>query len=102
MSVKTWLKGRAWAEDKVQTSGPFARFVFTDETYGDLIFRTATAVDAAGRFVPEAAEPVAYEIPSGYEVVGTCNGDAAEMRSLRAKEIRSFFGKALIVFRTCK
>ena len=102
VSVKTWLKGRAWAEDKVQTSGPFARFVFTDETYGDLIFRTATAVDAAGRFVPEAAEPVAYEIPSGYEVVGTCNGDAAEMRSLRAKEIRSFFGKALIVFRTCK
>lgn len=102
VSVRTWRKGRPWAEDKVETSGPFARFVFTDEVYGDLIFRTATAVDAAGRFVPEAAEPVAYEIPSGYEVVGTCNGDAAEMRSLRAKEIRSFFGKALIVFRTCK
>ena len=99
VSVRTWRKGRPWAEDKVETSGPFARFVFTDEVYGDLIFRTATAVDAAGRFVPEAAEPVSYAVPEGYSVVGTCNGDAAEMRSLRAPEIRSFYGKALIVFR---
>ena len=101
VSVRTWSKGRPWAEDKVETSGAFARFVFTDDAWGDLIFRTATAVDAQGRFVPEAAEPVPYETetPSGYDVVGTCNGDAAEMRSLQSREIRSFCGKALIVFR---
>ena len=99
VSVRTWRNGRPWAEDEVRTAGAFARFAFADETWGDLLFRTATAVDAEGRFVPDAAEPVPYEVPDGYEVVGTCNGDAADMNSLRSKTVRSFFGKALIVFR---
>lgn len=99
VSVRTWKNGKAWAEDRVETSGPFAKFKFSDERFGRLIFRTATAVDAAGRPVPDAAEPVPYETPDGYEVVGTCNGDAADLHSLRSPAIRSFFGKALIVFR---
>ena len=102
VSVRVWRNGKAWAADAVRTSGPFARFVFTDETYGDLIFRTATAVDTEGRFVPEAAEPVPYAVPEGYSLVGTCNGDASELRSLRSAEIKSFYGKALIVFRKCR
>ena len=102
VSVKVWKDGRPWAEDRIETSGAFAKFVFSDEVCGEFIFRTATAVDAEGRFVPDASEPVAYGIPAGYEVVGTCNGDAADVNSLRSKSVRSFFGKALVVFRRAR
>ena len=91
--------GKPWAEDVRVTSGPFARFTFSDETYGDYVFRTAQAVDGKGNPVPDAFEPVPYEMPRGHSLVGTCNGDPAEMRSLRSAQIRSFAGKALIVFR---
>ena len=91
--------GRDWAQASRVTSGPFARFEFSDETYGDFIFRSALAVDAVGVPVPDAAEPVPYAVPAGYALVGTCNGDPANLRSLRAAEIRSFSGQALIVFK---
>lgn len=90
--------GKPWAEDVRVTSGPFVKFVFSDKRYGSYVFRTALAVDAAGHPVPDAAEPVSYCLPEGATLVGTCNGDPADLRSLRSAKVTSFNGMALVVF----
>ena len=91
--------GRAWAEDVRVTAGAFVKFVFADKVYGDYVFRTATAVDAAGNPVPDAAEEVPYVLPSGATLVGTCNGDPADLSSLTSARVKSFNGLALVVYR---
>lgn len=97
--VCTWKKGVLWAEDRIRTSGTFARFAFHDEMHGDYVYRFAEAVDERGCFVPTAVESVPVEVPPGYRFIGACNGDATDLASMRAPVVRSFSGRALLVFR---
>jgi len=53
-------------------------------------------------FVPDAAVAVDLPPPGGCEVFGTCNGDAAELRSLRSPKVNTFSGMALVVYRRIK
>lgn len=102
IKVIAWKRGQYWATDKSVTPSAFARFAISDEKYGDFLFRTYTAVDAQGRFVFDEVRPVDFSIPDGYEIYGVCNGDPADMHSLRSKKIVSYSGKALVVFQRKK
>ena len=53
----------------------------------------------AATMVPDAAVEVVPPSVDGYEVFGTYNGDAADMRSLREKTVRTFSGMALVVYK---
>ena len=98
--VKTWRDGIEWAEDARVTAGAFHHLEWTDESWGEkFVFRTVRAVDEAGRLVPDAAVEVDLPPPDGCEVFGTCNGDAAELRSLRAPKVKTFSGMALVVYK---
>ena len=94
------LSGAAWAEDRLVTAGPFHHLEFTDESWGGrYVFRTVRAVDESGVLVPDAAVEVNIPPPAGCETFGTCNGDAADLRSLRSPRTKTFSGMALVVYR---
>ena len=57
------------------------------------------AVDEKGVFVPDAAVEVDMPTPEGCEIFGTCNGDAADLNSLRSPKVKTFSGMALVVYR---
>ena len=98
--VKTWRGGIEWAEDARVTAGAFHHLEWTDECWGEkFVFRTVRAVDEAGTLVTDAAVEVDLPPPDGCEVFGTCNGDAAELRSLRAPKVKTFSGMALVVYK---
>ena len=100
--VKTWKDGVPWAEDRRMTARSFHHFEFTDDTWGEkFVFRTVRAVDEAGVVVPDAALEVDLPPPDGCEIFGTCNGDAADLRSLRSPKVKTFSGMALVVYRRC-
>ena len=100
VSVKTWKNGTAWAEDRRVTAGKFHHFEFTDKSWGDkYVFRTVRAVDEKGVFVPDVAVEVDVPTPEGFEIFGTCNGDAADLNSLRSPKVKTFSGMALVVYR---
>lgn len=100
VSVKTWKRGKAWAEDRRVTAGKFHHFEFTDKSWGEkYVFRTVSAVDEKGVFVPDAAVEVDVPTPEGFEIFGTCNGDAADLNSLRSPKVKTFSGMALIVYK---
>jgi beta-galactosidase len=103
ITVKTWKDGRPWAEDRRVTAGDFDHFEFEDRKWGEkFLFRTVCAVDKKGVLVPDAAEDVDLPVPDGYKVLGTCNGDPTDLNSLRSKKVKTFSGKALIVYEFCK
>ena len=100
IKVRTWKKGRLWAESSCVTAGAFHHLEYEDARWGmRYLFRTVRAVDAAGVVVPDAAVEVIPPPVAGYEVFGTCNGDAADLSSLRSKTVRTFSGMALVVYR---
>ena len=100
VSVKTWRDGVPWAEDRRVTAGAFHHLEWMDESWGEkFVFRTVRAVDEAGTLVTDAAVEVDLPPPDGCEVFGTCNGDAAELRSLRAPKVKTFSGMALVVYK---
>ena len=103
ITVKTWKDGRPWAEDRRVTAGDFDHFEFEDRKWGEkFLFRTVCAVDKKGVLVPDAVEDVDLPVPDGYKVLGTCNGDPTDLNSLRSKKVKTFSGKALIVYEFCK
>jgi alpha-L-rhamnosidase len=98
--VKTWKDGVPWAEDRRLTAGAFHHFEWTDTRWSEkFIFREVRSVDMKGCVVPDAALMVEVPTPAGYDVFGTCNGDASDLRSLRSKEIKTFSGMALVVYK---
>ena len=102
INVKTWKNGKPWAEDRRVTAGPFHHLKFSDAQWGGkYVFRTVRAVDRNGNLVPGAAVEVNLPPPDGFEIFGTCNGDATDMHSLRSKTVKTFSGMALVVYRRC-
>ena len=100
LRVKTWKNGAEWAEDRRVTSGVFHHLEWRDESWGDtFVFRTVRAVDETGTVVPSAAIDVDLPPPDGFETFGTCNGDAADMRSLRSPIVKTFSGMALVIYK---
>lgn len=95
--VKTWKKGRPWAEDRVVTAGEPVRVVV--ETEKDFPqFHRLRAVDANGNFCPRARLTVDLTKLGLGKVLAASGGDPADHSPfLGVSSVRTFNGLALVV-----
>lgn len=106
LRVVAYKGGKKWAEDTVETTGPAKSFVATAdrkqlEADGrDLSFVSVVAQDAKGRMMPTATDDFTFTVEGAGELVGVCNGDPTDRRSMKGDKMRLFAGKALAVVRS--
>ena len=66
----------------------------------DLVYITVNMLDAQGNFVPKADNLIHFEVEGGGKIVGVDNGYQANLTSFKAKEIKSFNGKCLVIIQS--
>jgi beta-galactosidase len=106
LHVVAYKKGKRWAEDRVQTTGPAARLTMKGDRAQvkadgqDLIFVTVTVADSKGLLVPRSANRIHFDISGPGEIVAVDNGDATNLESFQAKDRNAFNGMCLVVIRS--
>lgn len=65
----------------------------------DLAYVTIRVVDAHGRFVPDAAIPVTFEIDGAGELMATGTANPKDVRSFRQRQPVTYHGKCLAIVR---
>jgi len=90
--VKTWKKGRPWAEDVVKTAGAPVRVERTVRTFGRLSFVTCALVDKDGTVCPNADRTLTFSVRPGTRLVSLCNGDATSRERFAGTSMRTFHG----------
>lgn len=104
--VKTWKDGEDWAESTVRTTGSPSKLRLTADRSKisgdslDLSFLTVEVLDKDGRVVPTADDKIKFTVEGPGEIVGTDNGDPADMVAFPSKERNAFSGLALAVVRS--
>lgn len=66
----------------------------------DLVYVTVNILDSEGHFVPKADSLIHFEVEGGGKIVGVDNGYQANLSSFKAKEIKAFNGKCLIIIQS--
>ncbi len=95
--------GKVIATDKVETTGaPAALKLSTDRTTltadgEDLTMIEVDVVDAQGRIVPTAANPVTFTVTGAGHVAGVGNGDPTDHDPDKASQRKAFNGKCLVI-----
>lgn len=90
--VKTWRKGRAWAEDVVKTALGFARIERVTRKFGRLSFVTFALKDKNGTVCPNADRTLSFKTRPGTRLVSLCNGDATSRENFKGTGMRTFHG----------
>ena len=75
LRVKTWRKGRAWAEDVMRTAGEPVRVARSERRFGKLTFVTFSLVDEKGTLCPHRDRTLSFATKPGTRLVALCNGD---------------------------
>jgi len=109
LRVVTYKNGKVWASDTMQTAGDAAKLELELERKADrnvisangsdLSFITLRIVDNKGIPVPQANNHITFSISGPGEIVGTDNGDAADLTVFPSKERNAFSGLALVIVR---
>ena len=100
-----YKNGRKWAEAVVQTTGQPAALVAEADRVRiradgyDLAFITVRVVDAEGRTVPTADNPVRFTVEGPGELVATANGDPTRFIPFPSAERPAFNGRVLAIVR---
>src|SRR6266446_1776618 len=99
-------RDRVWATAEVRTAGAPARIVLAPDRARiradgeDLAFVTVTVQDRAGVPLPTAEPVVRFRVTGAdARIVGVDNGDQISHTSFKAKQVRLFNGKALVIIR---
>ncbi|WP_308990980.1 sugar-binding domain-containing protein [Mariniflexile litorale] len=66
----------------------------------DLVYVTVNILDSNGKFVPKADNLIHFEVEGGGKIVGVDNGYQANLSSFKAKEIKAFNGKCLVIIQS--
>jgi beta-galactosidase len=88
---------------EVKTAGAPAKLVVTADRSdikadgNDLSFVTVDVVDANGIIVPNAENPVKFQLEGSGVIVGVDNGDPVSHESFKAPQRKAFHGKCLVV-----
>ena len=106
LKVVAYKNGKRWATDTVETTGyamklalqPDRAIIHADGK--DLSFVTVTVEDRKGRMVPDADNPVHFEISGPGEIVATDNGDATDLTSFPSHDRKAFNGLCLVIVRS--
>ena len=87
----------------MQTSAPATRIALTADSERirgdgeDLVFVTATALDAEGRFCPRANDTVSFVVKGPVGLRGVGSGDQSSVESFLATKRRLFNGLCLAI-----
>jgi beta-galactosidase len=104
LKVVTYRNGRPWADDEMKTTGPAARVGLTSdrrEVRGgtDLLFITASILDAAGLVVPRSHNRLTFTVTGPGHIVATDNGDPTSFEPFTSASREAFNGLALVIVR---
>lgn len=106
LRVVTYKKGKRWATATRKTAGNEVGIKLSgDRTRSvadghDLVFVTASIVDAEGLVVPTAEDLLEFEVEGPADIVGVDNGDQTSFEPFIEKQRRAFNGLALVILRT--
>ncbi len=106
LEVVAYKNGEEWARSKVETTGPAETFAVEadretiDGDGRDLSYITISVRDAQGRIVPTATHLFKFSANGAAEIVGVCNGDPTDHRSLKGSEMPALAGLAQVVLRS--
>ncbi len=106
LEVVAYKNGKEWARDKVETTGAPVSFKIEadrQEIAGDgrdLSYITISVLDDKGRVVPTATNLFKFSATGDAEIVGVCNGDPTDHRSMKGDEMPAFAGLAQVVLRS--
>jgi beta-galactosidase len=106
LKVVAYKNGRHWATDVVQTTGPAAKLALQPDRDKiradgkDLSFVTLTVEDKHGLMVPQADDPVHFQISGPGEIVATDNGDPTDLTSFPSHDRKAFNGLCLAIVRS--
>ena len=106
LKVVAYRNGEKWAENVVKTISEPARL----EAYADrdkikadgmdLACITVRVTDMTGLTVPNAMNPIKFEIEGNGEIVATDNGDPTNLTPFLSHEREAFSGLALVIIRS--
>lgn len=106
LEVVTYKDGKEWARDKVETTGNATQFkAIADRSTiigdgRDLSYITISTYDAKKRFVPTANNLFRFKVTGPIEIVGVCNGDQTDARSMKGNEMPAFNGLTQVIVRS--
>ena len=89
--------GNAAMTETVRTAGAFARYAQEAEVWGDLVFVTVSAVDAAGTVLPDADDELNFTVTGAAKFKAVSNGDATSHESFAEPRMKLFHGKLVVV-----
>jgi beta-galactosidase len=97
--------GKAVASDELRTAGKAQRVLLTTEratladSAQDVVYITATVVDAAGTVVADAANLIQFHVEGPGEIVAVDNGSNVDHDSFAAQQRKAFEGHAVAIVR---
>ena len=68
----------------------------------DLAFITVSLTDAKGTLIPDADDPLTFEVTGAGRFEAACNGDATSLESFKLPTMRLFSGQLVVVVRSGK
>ncbi len=108
LKAVAYKQGVAIGSTTTRTAGPPAAIrVVPDRTElnasgDDLCYVTVEAVDKAGVPSPLADNLIRFRVTGAAEIAGVGNGNPLSVEPYRADQRRLFFGKALLILRSCE
>ena len=105
LKVIAYKHGKKWATDVVKTTGPAAKLALETDSRKitadgkDLIFATVKVEDKNGLVVPQANNPIHFEISGPGEIVATDNGNPIDLTAFPSHDRNAFNGLALAIIR---
>jgi beta-galactosidase len=98
--------GEVVLEKEIHTAGEASKIELVPDKeqvksdHYDLVYVTVNILDSEGHFVPKADNVIHFEVEGGGKIVGVDNGYQANLSSFKAKEIKAFNGKCLVIIQS--
>lgn len=98
--------GKVVLEKQIKTSGETSKLELIPNkevvisNYYDLVYVTLNALDTNDNFVPNANNLIRFEVEGGGKIVGVDNGYQANTSSFKAKQVKAFNGKCLVIIQS--
>jgi beta-galactosidase len=105
LKAVAYNQGRPAAEDELRTAGKPALIVLSAERatvsagWEDAVAVVATAVDAAGVQVPDAANEIQFTVSGPAQIVATDSGDNTDHDCFLLSRHRLYDGRAIAILR---
>lgn len=98
--------GKVVLEKEIKTAGEASKIELVANkeqmvnNHYDLVYVTVNMLDSENNFVPNADHLIHFEVEGGGDIVGVDNGYQANVSPFKAKEIKAFHGKCLVIIKS--